>query len=188
MRPRSAALVAAASALVLGVGACSADHGGDHAGPVSSASAAAAGDVAFAQAMVPHHQQAVEMADIALGHPDASAEVRSLATSIKAAQDPEIDTMTRWLSRWGAPTMGGDHSGHDMAGMMSDADLSALRAATGSAFNRSWLEMMIEHHRGAVSMAEEVLTTTKDAAVTALAKAVLATQQAEIAAMEKLLA
>ncbi len=60
------------------------------------------GDVMFAQMMIPHHQQAIEMADIALGKPSASATVRDLATQIKAAQDPEITVMSGWLTAWGA--------------------------------------------------------------------------------------
>ena len=86
---------------------------------MSAALAGRAGDVMFAQMMIPHHQQAIEMADIALGKPSASAKVRELATQIKAAQDPEITLMSGWLTSWGASTAtaGGmgqsDGFGHD---------------------------------------------------------------------------
>jgi uncharacterized protein (DUF305 family) len=174
---------------MLGLSACSSDHGGDHpATPAASAVSAPAGDVAFAQGMIPHHEQAVEMADVALAHPDVSDDVRRLATSVKAAQDPEIQTMSRWLSAWGAPTMGDEHAGHDMEGMMSEEDMAALGEAKGEAFNTMWLTMMIEHHEGAVTMAEGVLTTTSNAEVTSLAKAIIEAQQAEIATMRQLVA
>lgn len=189
MRLRSTALAAAAAALVLGLGACSTDHGVDHSATApASVVSAPVGDVAFAQGMIPHHEQAVEMAEVALAHPDVSDDVRRLATSVKAAQDPEIQTMSRWLSAWGAPTMGDEHAGHDMPGMMSAQDLAALAEAKGEAFNTTWLTMMIEHHEGAVTMAEDVLTTTSNAEVTGLAKAIIEAQRAEIATMRELVA
>ena len=77
-------------------------HGTSSSATSTSVAAGRAGDVMFAQMMIPHHQQAVEMAEIALGKPDASSQVRELATAIKQAQDPEIQTMTGWLQKWGA--------------------------------------------------------------------------------------
>lgn len=151
-----------------------------------------AADIAFAQLMIPHHQQAVEMSDLALATAD-SPEVRQLAEQIKGAQDPEIAVMTGWLEGWGAPlAMGDDHSGHDMGGMsmdgmMSDADMAALASATGPEFDRTWTEMMIAHHEGAVAMAREVLAKTASAKVAELAQDVIDGQTAEITAMESLL-
>lgn len=166
---------------------------GTSAGP---ADAARAGDVAFAQGMIPHHEQAVEMADMALEKSSASATVRRLATQIKAAQDPEIATMRALLTAWGAPaapTAGGDHgTGHGTGhgghgGMMSAQDMTALAKADGAAFDRMWLTMMIEHHEGAVTMSEQVLTTTRDPQVSTLARDIISAQQAEIATMRALL-
>ncbi len=162
---------------------------GTSAGP---ADAARAGDVAFAQGMIPHHEQAVEMADMALEKSSASATVRRLATQIKAAQDPEIATMRALLTAWGAPaapTAGGDHgTGHGgHGGMMSAQDMTALAKADGAAFDRMWLTMMIEHHEGAVTMSEQVLTTTRDPQVSTLARDIISAQQAEIATMRALL-
>lgn len=157
------------------------------------ATAGRAGDIAFAQGMIPHHRQAIEMADIALRKPSASPEVRKLATSIRAAQDPEIKTMTRWLTAWGAPTAmpsSGGHEGHgggDMGGMMTPAEMASLKNANGPAFDRQWMTMMIKHHQGAVKMAGDVKRTTRNPDVRALADAIIKGQNAEIRTMQGLL-
>lgn len=151
------------------------------------------GDVMFAQMMIPHHEQAVEMADLALEKDGVSAEVQDLATDIKAAQDPEIKTMSGWLGEWGASATasgnGMNHGGGNDAGagMMSDDDMQSLRAAEGAEFDKQWLTMMIEHHEGAVDMAKDVLKTTQDPEVRALAEAVVSGQEAEISTMQGLL-
>lgn len=147
----------------------------------------AAGDVMFAQMMIPHHEQAVQMSELALDNPTASPQVQALATQIKAAQGPEIELMQGWLKTWGAPaTAGPEHAGHS-AGMMSEADLTTLRAATGAAFDTQWLTMMIDHHKGAVTMAQQVLATTNSQDVRTLAQAIVTSQQAEITTMQGML-
>ncbi|MFQ6171310.1 DUF305 domain-containing protein [Oryzobacter sp. R7] len=152
----------------------------------SAPSSAAQGDVMFAQMMIPHHEQAIEMADLALREEaQASSEVRRLAMQIRQAQDPEIATMRRWLTSWGAPT--GGSMDHSMPGMMGTGDMDELEAATGEAFDRQWLTMMVAHHEGAVTMARDVLSTTTDAEVRTLAQAVIDGQQKEIATMKDLL-
>ncbi|GAB3069397.1 DUF305 domain-containing protein [Pedococcus soli] len=148
-------------------------------------------DVMFAQGMVPHHQQAVQMADMALARA-TSSDVKALATKIKAAQDPEIATMNGWLNRWGAPSSAGDMNGmagmdHGSDGMMSQADMSKLSQASGAAFDRMWLTMMIAHHQGALTMAKDVLATTKDQNVRTLAQSIVDGQTKEIATMTGLL-
>jgi uncharacterized protein (DUF305 family) len=160
----------------------------------SSIAPANEGDIAFAQLMIPHHQQAVAMADMALAH-GVTGDVLTLANQIKAAQDPEIAQMTAWLNAWGAPIDVPASDGHgdmDMGGMtsegmMSDDDMMALDQAQGSDFDSMWMTMMIEHHEGAIAMANQVLSTTSNAEVTALAEAVVAGQTAEIATMQQLL-
>ena len=144
-------------------------------------------DVMFAQMMIPHHEQAVEMADMALD-PDASSsvEVRELAVDVKATQDPEIETMRGWLDAWGAPQEPSGGMDHD-SGMMSQGDMGALASAEGAEFDRMWLTMMIEHHEGAITMAQDVLATTQDQEVKALAEAIITAQEAEIATMQALL-
>ena len=142
--------------------------------------------------MSPHHPQAVEMAALALAR-QTSPEVKELAQQIKGAQDPEIQMMSGWLQAWGAPMeMGDDHDSHDMggmtmSGMMSDEDMQVLMGASGADFDRLWLEMMIAHHQGAISMADQVKAGSSNADVTALADAVIAGQTAEIDTMQELL-
>ena len=148
-------------------------------------------DVEFAQGMIAHHEQAIEMADIALDPTiGASAEVQDLATRIKAAQDPEIEAMTGWLTAWGQPVQMDTSGGHDMSsmeGLMTAEEMDALGAATGAEFDTMWLEMMIRHHEGAISMAETVKASGSNADVLALAEQVITTQQAEIEEMQTLL-
>lgn len=200
MRMNRSLLVATGVALSLSLTACGSNS--TAADTNSSSSTTQAADIAFAQLMIPHHEQAVEMADMALENASSST-VKKLATQIRKAQAPEINQMTTWLTNWGAPTTmpgsdasgmaGMDHSGMDMggmssAGMMSDDDMAALGKARGANFDRMWLQMMISHHRGALDMANEVLGTTTDTDVTALAKAIVKGQTAEIATMQKALA
>lgn len=158
---------------------------------VTGAVPATAADIDFARGMLAHHQQAIEMADLALAaRSGASAGVLDLATRIKAAQGPEIDEMKQWLVSWGQPTVMADHDGHDMGsmdGMMSDDDMKKLASATGGAFDQLWLAMMIEHHQGAVTEATKVKTSGSDPRVLALADEIVATQQREITEMQTLL-
>ncbi len=144
------------------------------------------GDVEFAQMMIPHHEQAVEMADLALRNDSASADIKALATQIKAAQDPEIKLMEVWLGQWGASESSGP-MGHGSGGMMSDQDMSSLKDASGSEFDRMWLTGMIAHHQGAVTMAQDVLATTAHAGVKEMATAIIEGQQKEIATMKEML-
>jgi uncharacterized protein (DUF305 family) len=180
------ALPAAAVALVLAVGACGAGDGSSHGGGSAATATGVEADVQFAQMMIPHHEQAVEMADLALQNDTASQDVKALAGQIRAAQDPEIQTMKGWLSQWGARESTGPMD-HGSGGMMSDDDMTALREASGKEFDNRWLEMMIEHHEGAVTMAEDVLDTTADAEVEKLATAVVEGQEKEIATMKGML-
>lgn len=199
MKARTLALAGTSVALIVVLAACgsSGTNGAPDSGGAAGASSAAsieasAADISFAQLMIPHHQQAVEMADLALAR-QTSPEVRALAEAIKGAQDPEIRMMSGWLEEWGAPmTMGDDHGSHDMggmttSGMMTDEQMQGLAAATGADFDRLWLEMMIAHHEGAISMADEVKAESSNADVIALADAVITGQSAEIVTMTTLL-
>ena len=145
-------------------------------------------DVTFATQMIPHHQQAVEMSDLAL-RKATTADVKNLATAIKAAQAPEIETMSGWLTTWGkpVPTPGAHTMTGPMTGMMSAEELADLSKASGPMFDRMWIQMMIKHHQGAVAMAKTEQTTGKDAASIALAKKIQAAQTTEIAGMQRLL-
>ena len=149
-------------------------------------------DVQFAQGMIGHHEQAIEMAEMALDPAmSARAEVVDLATRIQAAQDPEIQQMTAWLTEWGQPAQMDTSEGHDMSsmeGMMTAEEMDALANATGAEFDTMWLEMMIRHHEGAVAQSQEEKLNGSNPDALALADQIIAAQQAEIAEMQQLLA
>lgn len=180
-----------ASALVLA--ACG---GSDSKGSSSSGSADFNdADVTFVQGMIPHHEQAVEMADLALEN-GTSADVKALAEKIKGAQDPEIETMKGFLKDWGkdesegSDDMGGMDSSGDSAemGMMSDDEMADLEAASGAEFDTMFLEMMTKHHEGAVAMAETEQADGKSADAKDLAGRIIKAQKAEITEMKALTA
>lgn len=146
-------------------------------------------EVTFLQGMIPHHEQAIEMAEIALDPTvGAGPAVVDLATRIDAAQDPEVELMTGWLEAAGVESMSMDAGAMaDMAGMMSVERMDALAASTGPEFDRLWMEMMIEHHEGAILQAEELKAAGNDPEVIALADAIITAQRAEIDEMRALL-
>ncbi|MEU9558319.1 DUF305 domain-containing protein [Streptomyces fumanus] len=198
--PRTA-LVASAGAASLVLAACgsndgaSAGHDGHGSSSSASVSAAAsqgehnAADIAFAKGMIPHHRQAVQMADLAPGRAE-SAEVKKLASEIKKAQDPEIETLSGWLTSWGeeVPAEGAmDHSMHDMGGMTTDEDMDSLKKASGKAFDTAFLEMMIKHHEGAVEMAKTEKADGSFPDAKKMADAIITSQTAEISRMNSLL-
>ena len=157
------------------------------AGPSAPAGAHNAQDVAFAQAMIPHHRQAVTMARLAASRA-GSPPVKSLAAGIARAQGPEITTMSGWLTAWGRPVPPAAHHPAPLGqGMMSDADMAALRKATGVAFDTAFLRMMIGHHRGAVTMAHKEHTGGVYGPARHLAASIASSQTAEIARMRALL-
>ncbi|WP_298458544.1 DUF305 domain-containing protein [uncultured Cellulomonas sp.] len=149
-------------------------------------------DTEFAQMMIVHHQGAIEMADLAI-EKAASEDVRALAERISAAQGPEIDEMTSWLQAWGEEgpqdaDMGGmDHGGMDMGGMDMESAMTELESLSGAEFDRAFLEMMIEHHRGAIEMAETEVADGANPQATSLAERIIDDQAAEITEMEQML-
>lgn len=153
-------------------------------------------DIAFVQMMIPHHAQALEMSRLARRYA-VDKSVRTLAARIRAAQGPEILTMSSWLEAQDVevPKAGesaeeydhGEH-GHDpMRGMLTDAQMRRLAAARGAEFDDLFLRGMIQHHRGAIEMADAVAVGGSDLLVSELAADVKATQAAEIARMQDLL-
>jgi uncharacterized protein (DUF305 family) len=139
-----------------------------------------ADDINFAEMMIPHHEQAIEMSEIALLN-TTNPEVLKLAQQIKGAQSPEIDLMKSWT---GVKTS--THAGHLMEGMLSENELSDLREAKESEFDTLFLQGMIKHHEGAIVMAQEV-SASKNEEVANLSSAIIAAQNMEIAAMKVLL-
>lgn len=145
-----------------------------------------AADVAFAAGMVPHHQQAVVMADMARRHGGTDEFVR-LAAKVKAAQQPEITQMSGWLVGWGEKVPDAmNHAGHSSTGMMSQKDLDDLDAMIGSGFEGMWLTMMARHHEGALAMARDEVAHGQNAEATRLARSIITSQTAEIATMKKM--
>lgn len=198
-------LTVAALAASLGLAGCATDSGSaptggssmsgmDHgSGPMTSMMPEAnadynAADTMFAQMMIPHHTQAVQMSGIVLDKQGVPAEVTALATRIKDAQGPEIKTMTGWLESWGQPTMMPTDSGHGMSGMVDAAGMAKLKAASGPDAAKLFLEQMIMHHEGAVEMAQQEIGAGKNPETVQLGRDIVTAQQAEITEMKQLLA
>ena len=150
-------------------------------------------DVEFVAAMVPHHQQALEMAALAPGRA-ADPQVLAMAERITAAQGPEITMMRALLAEQDdalgghSGGHGGGHAGELHPGMATAAQLDALEAAGGPAFDRMFLELMIVHHEGALAMADALRAGGTDVRVSQMADDVTVTQSAEIERMRSLLA
>jgi uncharacterized protein (DUF305 family) len=149
-------------------------------------------DKTFVQDMIVHHQQAVWMADLA---PDraSSSDVKGLASRIRDVQKPEIDMMNRWLSQHAIPTVNpdaphGHGGGAEMPGMATPEQLDALEKARGAAFDKLFLQLMIAHHQGALTMADEVRENGFDVRVQEIADGVTAEQSDEIRRMQEWLA
>jgi uncharacterized protein (DUF305 family) len=182
---------------------CSSSNESEHpAGHASSASTTAApgtaaaeahndADAMFAQHMIPHHTQAIEMSDTLLAKQGIDPRVTQLANQIKAAQGPEIAQMQGWLTQWGTPAMPpmsdhGDMAG--MSGMMSEQDMTALKDAQGVDATKLFLTQMIAHHEGAITMAQTEIKDGQYAPAIALAHTIATTQQQEIDTMKGILA
>ncbi len=204
-RALSATLAAGAAAAVLaGCAGTDTSPSGKSAPPKPSAATSAtaphnAADVAFAQGMIPHHRQAIEMSRLAAERA-RSEEVKKLADQIEGAQAPEIRTLTGWLRQWGVPVSAenmpnmnqgdGGHGGTGRGGMgmMSADEMQQLAEASGAEFDRMFLTMMIKHHQGAVTMARTELRSGQYPPARQLAQKIIDAQQAEIATMKNLLA
>lgn len=195
------AVTAAASAAVaaLALAACggghdkaaSDGHGSGHDSGKKPAKSAGAADVSFAQGMIPHHRQAVEMSELAASRAE-SAKVKSLSERISKAQEPEIEKMSGWLKSWGekVPAAGGGHSahsGHSMPGMMTPEDMEKLKKLSGAKFDEEFLQMMTAHHEGAVDMARTEESKGSYKPAKAMARDIRRSQTGEIKEMQELL-
>ncbi|MFF3615632.1 DUF305 domain-containing protein [Streptomyces sp. NPDC002580] len=139
-------------------------------------------DLAYARMMIAHHTQALEMTELA---PDRakSGKVKGIAARIAAAQGPEITTMRSWLEAHDRASTAGGHEHATMPGMATKAQLGKLRAARGDAFDRLFLQLMITHHDGAVSMATDVKAQGNNIQIEEMADDVIAQQTSEITRM-----
>ena len=134
-------------------------------------------DVMFLQMMIPHHQQAIDISDLALTR-SADPELLALAKDIRDGQAAEIITMKAWLAKDGADLDPGHSMGHDMGGMLSDSELAALKAATGKSFDLLWLKGMTGHHDGALHMAT-MITDASNPEIKSFGQAIVTTQSAQ---------
>ena len=159
----------------------------DHMSKISGDGELANGeDTMFAQMMIPHHSQAVEISGYAETN-TTNPDLLALAAKISAEQQPEIDLMSGWLHEWGIHDMPVDHMGTGEDGMLSDSAIADLKMATGADFDRKFLTGMMAHHQGAIAMAQDVLDGGKNPDVHTLATNIIASQTAEIAQMQEML-
>jgi uncharacterized protein (DUF305 family) len=167
--------------LILFAAACGGQKGPERAAGNNDA------DVTFATGMIAHHEQAIEMSRLA-SQRATNQEVKNLALRIEQAQGPEIETMKGFLSKWGESSEKKGMEGHDMGpGMMTEEQMQELEQASGPTFDRLFLEGMIEHHKGAISMADEELKQGESAEAKDLAGRIKSDQEKEVKEMEALL-
>lgn len=189
------AVAAIGAAVVLAVGCSSDDSGspmmpGMKDGSTEQSSARSdfnGADVTFLQMMYPHHAQAVEMAEFVPAR-SQNEEVLNLAATIAKAQAPEMEQMAGLLQSFGkpAPTTETGHMS-DMPGGMAHGTMDALKALSGKDFDRAWLQAMIDHHAGAITMSNVELAGGSNSDAKALAQKIIANQQAEIDQMRTML-
>ncbi|WP_280798365.1 DUF305 domain-containing protein [Aurantimicrobium minutum] len=191
MNKTSRAVVAGSSILVgaLLLTGCTINIGGtgmndSMMGNSESTSGFSSNDIMFAQMMIPHHQQAVDMSTLAETR-STNPEILALAVQIKDAQAPEIKQMTAWLESAGA----GMDMGHDMGmgGMLTNEQMTALSNASGAEFDKLYLQGMIAHHEGAIQMAK-MIEDSNNAEAKTLAANIVKSQSAEIEKMKQMLA
>lgn len=198
LRVRPLAGLAAAAALSIALVGCAStspgtemgEHGDGHGSLIAEAGEMMTADAQFAMMMIPHHQQAVEMSYVLLANDGVDEGVAALAERMKAAQGPEIEQMQEWLDAQGFDMGDMDDmgmGGMEHSGMMSEEDMDALEAAEGAEASRLFLEQMIEHHEGAIEMAEAQVADGEDPEMVALAESIIESQTAEIAEMQELL-
>jgi uncharacterized protein (DUF305 family) len=191
---RVAAVLAAFTTAIV-VSSCAAAGKEDHSVHASGASteqvaAHNADDVQFAQLMIPHHEQAVELAAMVPGR-TTNPNVVVLAEKIAAEQQPEISTMKALLLQWDVKldekSHESGHAGMAMAGMVDDATMVKLDNLRGADFDTLWLQSMISHHQGAIEMAKTEIADGQSADMITLAKNIVTAQQSEIDQMKQIL-
>ena len=166
--------------MVMAVAGCSKDGsmGMDHEGHSSMASGdLSSDDIMFLQMMIPHHQQAIDISDLALTK-SSDSELLALAKDIRDGQGAEIVKMKAWLDGANAGMDPGHSMGHDMGGMLGDSELAALKAATGKSFDLLWLKGMTGHHDGAIDMAA-MIENAENAEIKSFGQAIVTAQSAQ---------
>ena len=164
------------------------DKGSPHSMGHSSSSKNSAytgADLMFLQMMIPHHQQAIDISNLAMKS-STNKELLDLAKVIARDQAAEIIQMKAWLKEAGASEDMG-HSMEGMGGMLTVDELAALNAAKGAAFDKLWLEGMTDHHDGAIHMVQ-MIEDASNMEIKAFGAKVITDQSAQIAQMKKMLA
>jgi uncharacterized protein (DUF305 family) len=149
-----------------------------------------AADTAFAVGMVPHHEMGITLDEIAVAGAD-DVRVRRIAFEMNTYQGPELDELRQWAGDWGSGmtmTHATSDPGAAPVGMPTDADLARLRASEGPTFDRLFLNLMITHHEGAVTMADDEVGNGSNKAAVAAAVRIARVQRSQLAAMQSLLA
>ncbi|MBV8967062.1 MAG: DUF305 domain-containing protein [Mycobacteriaceae bacterium] len=141
-------------------------------------------DVTFAQRMIPHHQQAVDMAAMVPSH-TTNPTLRVVAVHISTDQHAEIGMLTDLLTRWGAPVSA--PGSMSMEGMVDDATMNRLPSLSGAQFDTVWITAMIGHHQGAVTMAQAELAHGQNPDAQKMARLIITAQQREISYMTDLI-
>lgn len=186
--------------LVLSIAAagCAGTTGSAASGPAASTPSSpphTAADVAFMQGMIEHHRQALAMAALVPANTETES-IQLLAERIEVSQTDEMAMMAGWLQDHGAggPAPGdhAQHAGHGqvMPGMLTPEQMATLAAATGAEFDRLFLELMIQHHQGALVMVGQLLSTPgagQDVDVYRIASEVDSDQRIEIDRMRQML-
>ncbi|MGM7648206.1 DUF305 domain-containing protein [Nocardia sp. JW2] len=191
---RTVLALAAVAVVAAGCGDDSTTHTTEHSSTTTASTTSATArtdfndaDVTFLQMMYPHHAQAVEMSKMVPSRTQ-NQQLIALAAQIEQAQAPEMRQITDLLTGFGKPAPSAEgHGGHGMPGMMTEEQMSALAAANGAEFDRQWLQMMIEHHQGAVAMAQTELAEGTNPEAKQLATKIVADQEGEIATMRGML-
>ncbi|MGW5454993.1 DUF305 domain-containing protein [Nocardia sp. NPDC003979] len=191
---RTVLALAAVAVVAAGCGDDSTTHTTEHPSTTTASTTSATArtdfddaDVTFLQMMYPHHAQAVEMSKMVPSRTQ-NQQLIALAAQIEQAQAPEMRQITDLLTSFGKPAPSAEgHGGHGMPGMMTEEQMSALAAANGAEFDRQWLQMMIEHHQGAVAMAQTELAEGTNPEAKQLASKIVADQEGEIATMRGML-
>jgi uncharacterized protein (DUF305 family) len=147
-----------------------------------------AADVTFAQSMIPHHQQAVDMSAMVRSN-TTNRDLIVFAKRISVDQQAQIDTLRELLAQWGEQ-LAPDHMGHGamaVDGMVDAATMDKLQTMTGTPFDVLWLKSMIRHHEGAVAMAMPEIAHGENPKAVKMAKIIVDWQQLEIGRMHAML-
>jgi uncharacterized protein (DUF305 family) len=192
----AAALLALAAAALLS--SCTDPSTPDHADhsttqttdPATQPAGYNAEDIAFAQNMIPHHQQAIQLSGLVPGR-STDPQLIKLASDISAAQDPEVRTLQVFLVQWNEnPDAATDHGGHSampMDGMVDQATMDRLASLNGAQFETLWLQSMLAHHQGAIEMANAEIANGANVDAIGVARNIVTSQQAEIGQMKTML-